>query len=41
MFDIEAINKQIGGAGNNIHATRKGKHIAEIVQADGTKNKSS
>ena len=39
MFDIEAINKQIGGVGNNIHAIRKGKHRAQIVQADGTKTK--
>ena len=31
------INKQIGGVGNNIRATRKGKLKAEVVQADGSK----
>ena len=37
MFDIENINEQIGGVGNNIRATRKGKLKAEVVQADGSK----
>ena len=38
MFDIENINEQIGGVGNNIRATRKGKLKAEVVQADGSKS---
>ena len=38
MFDIENINKQIGGVGNNIHLTRKGKLKAEVVQADESKS---
>ena len=37
MFDVEIINEQIGGVGNNICATRKGKLRANILQADGTK----
>ena len=37
MFDVETINEQIGGVGNNICATRKGKLRANILQADGTK----
>ena len=36
MFDVEDINNQIGGVGNNIHATRKGKLKVEVVQADGS-----
>ena len=30
MFDIKAINEQIGGTGNNIYATRKDKLRADI-----------
>ena len=37
MFDIENINEQIGGVGNNIRPTRKGRLKAEVVQADGSK----
>ena len=34
MFDIETTNEQIGGVGNNIRATGKGKLKAEGVQAE-------
>ena len=37
MFDIETINEQISGVGNNIRATSKSKLKAEVVQADGSK----
>ena len=37
MFDIEAINEQIGGVGHDILAIRKGKFRAEIVQANESK----
>ena len=37
MFDIEAINEQIGDVGINIRTTRKGKLRADIVQVDGSK----
>ena len=37
VFDVETINEQIGGVGNNICTTRKGKLRANILQADGTK----
>ena len=37
MFDIETTNEQIGGVGNNIRATGKGKLKAEGVQADRSK----
>ena len=37
MFGIETINEQIGGVGNNIRPTRKGRLKAEVVQADGSK----
>ena len=36
MFDVEDIDDQIGGVGNNIRATRKGKLKVEVVQADGS-----
>ena len=38
MFDIENINEQNSGGGNNIHVTREGKLKAEVVQADGSKS---
>ena len=38
MFDTENINEQIGGVGNNMRTTRKGKLKTEVVQADGSKS---
>ena len=38
MFDIEVINKQIGGVGDNTHATRKGKlksHVYVLCKQKG------
>ena len=36
MFGVKDINDQIGGVGNNIRATRKGKLKVEVVQAEGS-----
>ena len=37
MLDIEAIKEQIGDVGNNMHAIKKGKLRADVVQADRSK----